>query len=1009
MLNLGNIELGGLIVIPFNTFDANGASVTVTNLADTDVHIHRDGNAAQFTNPSAVTVFIDFDGITGNHLIIIDTDVSSAVADFQEGSDFQIRLEGITVATQTLNVWIAVFSIVNRAGDITHVNGDQTGAANLKLQYNGTGLSGDTFPATQSQLNQIALTGAAVSTPAKDSPNGFTIAFGENEANDEDSTHAADGTYHDIEAQDDGGTEKIDVYYEFAVGGDGIPTSVSWEGYLNKGGGVSKNITVQAYNWGTTSWDQIGSIVSGTSDVNETFTLFTSHVGTGANIGLVRIKFVTGTVAFSSTTLLKTDQIFVSYAIIARTVGYADGAIWVNTVSGAAGTESFVNGTADNPVDTWADALTLSGNLNITRFHIINGSTVTLSANSDNYTLIGDGWTLALGGQSVAGAHFAGADVTGTGTGATHPRFSHCHFGAVTLPPSDCEGCILEGTVTVGSAGNFFFEACQSGIAGTSTPVFDFGGALNSSDVNFRDYSGGIEIQNMGAGSGSYNMSLEGFGQLIINANCSATAAVSIRGHFTVSGDGTAIAAISFSDEAMFDHNSLLDTLQTAGYSDGAVWIDTNASNTNTVSYVDGVADNPVSTIAAATTIAGNLNLKRFHLVAGSSITLAQAYNFCTFIGYGATIALGGQSINGAVFVGSKINGNDDGSNSNRVRYFECDIDGSTLGQFIACRCRLTGGGDLNLAEAGTYFLDACYSGVAGTSTPALDFGSGLNASNVSMRHYSGGIEIKNMGKGTGNYNMSLEGEGQLVINANCTADGGGVSTVAIRGNFTVTDNASGAVTLSDDARIDVDQINAEVDTALSDYGPNTVVPDAAGVAAGLHSTTDALINALNNLSAAQVNTECDTALSDYNGPTKAEMDTAHAATDALINAVGALVVALNDPTVAEIRTEMEVNGGKLDHLWEMTEDDGGVRRYTANALEEAPSGAGLTGTQNTALILIKDIMEGDVTIDMTTTPWQLVVKLKNTATEKLRKDLKDVNGVDIAATSTIIGQVLEP
>jgi hypothetical protein len=49
---------------------------------------------------------------------------------------------------------------------------------------------------------------------------------------------------------------------------------------------------------------------------------------------------------------------------------------------------------------------------------------------------------------------------------------------------------------------------------------------------------------------------------------------------------------------------------------------------------------------------------------------------------------------------------------------------------------------------------------------------------------------------------MSLEGRGQLIINANCSA----TSTVAIRGLFTVTDNAGGAVTLSDVARFAEDQ-----------------------------------------------------------------------------------------------------------------------------------------------------------------------------------------------------------
>lgn len=46
-------------------------------------------------------------------------------------------------------------------------------------------------------------------------------------------------------------------------------------------------------------------------------------------------------------------------------------------------------------------------------------------------------------------------------------------------------------------------------------------------------------------------------------------------------------------------------------------------------------------------------------------------------------------------------------------------------------------------------------------------------------------------------------------------------------------------------------------------------------------------------------------------------------------------------PSTADIKTALEADGGKLDHLWEMTEDDSGVRRLTTNALEQAPAGSG--------------------------------------------------------------------
>jgi len=58
--------------------------------------------------------------------------------------------------------------------------------------------------------------------------------------------------------------------------------------------------------------------------------------------------------------------------------------------------------------------------------------------------------------------------------------------------------------------------------------------------------------------------------------------------------------------------------------------------------------------------------------------------------------------------------------------------------------------------------------------------------------------------------------------------------------------------------------------------------------------------------------------------------------------AVGRSIVdSMSAAAVTAVRTELEANGTKLDHLWETTEDDAGVRRFTANALEQAPSSGG--------------------------------------------------------------------
>ena len=111
----GDFAEDDTVNILFNTFDSNdpSASVTITNLADSDIHVHKDGSVTQIVTDGA-TVVINFDGITGNHMITIDT---SAHADYSTGSEYAVRIEGTTVDGAQINAWVGSFSI-ERAGGV---------------------------------------------------------------------------------------------------------------------------------------------------------------------------------------------------------------------------------------------------------------------------------------------------------------------------------------------------------------------------------------------------------------------------------------------------------------------------------------------------------------------------------------------------------------------------------------------------------------------------------------------------------------------------------------------------------------------------------------------------------------------------------------------------------------------------------------------------------------------------------------------------------------------------
>lgn len=113
----GDFPEDAMVYIPFNTFtsDDPSASVTISNLADTDIYYHKNGSDTDYSADAATAVSIDFDGITGNHMLAIDT---SENAYFATGSEIAVRMEGTTVDGATINAWIGAFSIERAGGAI---------------------------------------------------------------------------------------------------------------------------------------------------------------------------------------------------------------------------------------------------------------------------------------------------------------------------------------------------------------------------------------------------------------------------------------------------------------------------------------------------------------------------------------------------------------------------------------------------------------------------------------------------------------------------------------------------------------------------------------------------------------------------------------------------------------------------------------------------------------------------------------------------------------------------
>lgn len=357
------------------------------------------------------------------------------------------------------------------------------------------------------------------------------------------STVSEDGVYHVI---DDDGSNNFTISYRFEIGGDRIATEAVFHGFLN---GSNDNAFIQAYNFVGSAWETRVLLTGQNGSANQTIvvSLLARNTGTSAtDLGVVFLRITDDTATGSSNPTLNVDSLLVEAVGIGQTAGYQNGQIWVDTVNGTAGTESYVNGTADKPVLTWDDALALSSVLGITDFHIINGSTITLTAaGAANHSLFGDNWTLDLAGRACASAHFDGATVSGVQTG-TGVGFDGGEMGTVTLADDVHvgESGLLAGTITL-PAGSVEFFNCHHG--GATAPILDFGAAVGSTTVHMHNYHGALELQNFGD-SGTDILHLDGDGALTINANSSG-GTVNYKGSWAITNNAAGVT-LNKSDEA---------------------------------------------------------------------------------------------------------------------------------------------------------------------------------------------------------------------------------------------------------------------------------------------------------------------------------------------------------------------------------------------------------------------------------------------------------------------------
>ena len=523
------------------------------------------------------------------------------IASYDTGTDVITVSEAFTEAPANGDAFDIIRIHVHSVADI------QSG---LALEATAQSILTDTETDIPAAIAGIGTAGgAAISVDATtdNSAGGITgVTSGTTKVGTETGTFAntsfVNATYHLITHD----ANAIDWVYQFLTGGGTSVVSATWTGYL-----TSSNDTITFYAWNHVggAWEAIGTQAgqAGSTNVTKTLNLYARHRGTSAaELGKVYIR--TACTGMTSP-VLRTDALSVSYSVTSRSVGYANGSVWIDTTTGIAGTESFVNGVADNPVLTLADALTIATAVGLRKFEIGNGSTITLAATTSNKVFAGHEWTLALGGQDVSSTMFIDAGVSGIGTG-TLAEFEDCQIGNVTLNACQLYRCSLTGTFTVGATGDYLFVDCCSQVAGTGAPVLDMA-AVGTTTVSFRRWSGGLTINNIASGD-VISVDVVSGGTITLNG---ADGNVQVRGMCNIVDNRTGSPTLGTTNNMDTRLDTIDTNLATAQAdldiltgSDGAVI----ASGTQTFNMTGDVTGNLSGSVGSVTgavgSVAGNVD-----------------------------------------------------------------------------------------------------------------------------------------------------------------------------------------------------------------------------------------------------------------------------------------------------------------------------------------------------------------------------------------------------------------
>lgn len=584
-INYGKRNAGGLtasspgdtLYIPLSFYNDSGASISIgSTLAVTDIECFKNGGVAQRATDSGYSVLGDtgnFDNRTGFKGISIQIfNTADDTGFYDEGSQYWVGIDSVTVDGRTVRFWPAVFEIGEPRANVVQLSGDTGAVAHLKAladEYD-TGR----LPATldTGAVNQAVWTADASRTLTSfDVDTGLRALIADVDTGLRGHIDNVDTGLHAVLLAQDTGAIATVVWAKDArtltsfdvdtglraliadldTGLRGAIDNVDTGLHSHLDTGIVVNAVWNAARSAHTTAATYGGDFADTGEIGNAVW---DEVLTGA----------THNVSTSAGRRLRGLQDFGVYALAS---------VWVDEIAGtSSGTVDYEDATVNNRADDFDNAVTVAASVGLDKIHIQTNNVITLTGALSGYEVFGNDYTIAFGGQEVSDVTFIGAQVSGIATGDTGADniFVDCTIGdtgITEIPPSKFVMSGFRTTTALGDTGDYRLIDCYSDVAGSARPTVDLAGN-GSKTMEFRRWSGGLRLQNVTSGD-TISVDVVSGGTIQVSGTGGT---VVIRGMCSVLDTGG--ASVSVTKTSVINQNYVAD----------AVWdeLDTGHADTGT-------------------------------------------------------------------------------------------------------------------------------------------------------------------------------------------------------------------------------------------------------------------------------------------------------------------------------------------------------------------------------------------------------------------------------------------